>query len=146
MAERTAKGLVVELMYGPEKDALHELHPEDRGAAESLVDQIEAAGWRIVPSELAAVAGHVRHGEVLVERDLLRDALTHVLAAARDVDRNMRSVVDEKCDDCYRGPGEGHDEDCGMGPLAAACDYAVQLLRGRVSFELAPSNLGGTDG
>lgn len=155
---RTAKELLVWLHYGPD---VGDLHPEDRAAAENLVDAIEANGWRLVQADQLALQGHIDHGAVLVERDLLRDALRHVLAAARDVDRNTRDVHTSRCDDCDQLPDEGHDDDCGMDPLASACDYAVALLRGRVVFEatnahdtpeqvraagwIAPTSVGGSE-
>lgn len=134
----TAKDLLARLFYGE----VATLHPEDREAAESIVDQVEAEGWHIVQADQLALRGHVDHGEVLLARDLLREALTHVLAAARDTDRNMRAVHTERCDDCDRLPGEGHDDDCGMEPLAAACDYAIALLRGQVAFDVTPTSVG----
>jgi len=139
----TAKQLLVRLFHG---DDVATLHFEDRQAVESIVDQIDAAGWRLVRADQIALQGHIDHGELIGERDLLKDALTHVLAAARDVDRNMRDVHTERCDDCDQLPSEGHDDDCGMDPLASACDYAIALLRGHVTFDVTPTSVGGTDG
>jgi len=140
---RTAKELLVWLHYGPD---VGDLHPEDRAGAEDLVDAIEANGWRIVRAADIALTGHISHGEVLVENELLRDALRHLLAVARDVDRSMRDVETERCDDCDRLPGEGHDDDCGLDGLATGADYVLALLRGYVTFDVTPTSVGGRDG